>query len=115
MKFDNLLSDDAALAEIGRRIADARLAKGMTQARFAEAVGVSKRTVERLESGESIQLGNLIRCLRGLDKVEGLERLLPETPVNPIELLGRRRNRRRRARGSGATRTPMPWTWGDET
>ena len=114
MKFDNLLSDDAALAEIGRRIADARLARGMTQARFAEAVGASKRTVERLESGESIQLGNLIRCLRGLGNLEGLERLLPEAPVNPLELLSRR-HRRRRARGGDAARTPMPWTWGDET
>lgn len=114
MKFDNLLSDDAALAALGRRMADARLAGGMTQARLAEAAGVSKRTVERLEGGESVQLGNLIRCLRRLDELDGLERLLPPTPVNPIEVLARRRRRRLRARGGEAARTQTPWTWGDE-
>ena len=115
MKFDNLLSDQAALAELGRRMADARLARGQTQVQFAEAAGVSKRTVERLEDGASTQLGNLIRCLRALGNLEGLERLLPETAVNPIELLGRRRHRRRRARGDAAGRTPPPWAWGAET
>jgi transcriptional regulator with XRE-family HTH domain len=114
MKFDNLLADQAVLAELGRRIADARLARRMTQAQFAEAAGVSKRTVERLEDGDSTQLGNFIRCLRALDNLEGLERLLPQTAVNPVELLGRRRQRRQRTRGdSGAANTP-PWTWGDE-
>ena len=115
MNFDNLLSDDAVLAELGRRIAEERLARDMTQAWLAEAAGVAKRTVERLEGGESIQLGNLIRCLRRLDKLDGLERLLPPTPVNPLELLARRRRRRFRARGGGVARTTRPWTWGDET
>ena len=115
MKFDNLLSDQAALAELGRRIADARLARGMTQAQFADAASVSKRTVERLEDGESVQLGNLIRSLRALGNLEGLERLLPEAPVNPLELLSRRRHRRRRARGGDAQRTPTPWAWGKES
>ena len=114
MKFDNLLSDQAALAELGRRIADARLARRMTQAQFAEAAGVSKRTVERLEDGGSTQLANLIRCLRALGRLEGLERLFPETPVNPVELLGRRR-RRQRATAQKNAPTPPPWTWGDET
>jgi len=113
MKFDNLLSDQSALAELGRRIADARLARRMTQAQFAETAGVSKRTVERLEDGGSTQLANLIRCLRALGRLEGLERLFPETPVNPVELLGRRRRRQRATTQKNAP-TPAPWTWGDE-
>lgn len=113
MKFGNLLSDQAALAELGRRIADARLARHMTQAGLAEAAGVSKRTVERLEDGGSTQLLNLIRCLRALERLEGLDRLIPETPINPIDLLGRRR-RRQRARARKDPPVPSPWTWGDE-
>jgi transcriptional regulator with XRE-family HTH domain len=113
MKFDNLISDQAALAELGRRIADARLARRMTQAQFGQAAGVSKRTVERLEDGGSTQLANLIRCLRALERLEGLERLFPETPVNPVELLGRRR-RRQRVRAPKDTPSPALWTWGDE-
>jgi transcriptional regulator with XRE-family HTH domain len=114
MRFDNLLADQAVLAELGRRIADARLARRLTQAKFAEAAGVSKRTVERLEDGDSTQLGNFIRCLRALDSLEGLERLLPDTAVNPVELLGRRRHRRQRTRGDGGEPATPPWTWGDE-
>lgn len=114
MKFNDLLSDDAVLAELGHRIAEARLALGMTQAQLAQAAGVSKRTVERLEDGASAQLGNLVRCLRALGKLEGLERLLPETPANPIELLrsaGAPRSRARPPKAPPAAR----WTWGDET
>ena len=117
MKITNLTTDDAALEEFGRRMADARLAQAMTQAQFALAAGVSKRTVERLEGGGSVQLANLVRCLRALGKLEGLERLLPETPPNPIDLLERHGKTRQRARpdaedGAGAG---APWTWGDET
>jgi len=113
MKFDNLLSDQAVLAELGLRLADARLARRMTQAQLAEAAGVSKRTVERLEDGGSTQLANLVRCLRALGRLEGLERLFPETPVNPVELIGRGR-RRQRTRAQKAAPSPVPWTWGDE-
>jgi len=112
MKFDNLVSDDATLAELGRRFAEARIARGMTQAELAEAAGVSKRTVERLEDGGSTQLGNLVRCLRALGSLEALERLMPETPPNPIDLLARRQ-RRRRVRGKTESPSPTPWTWGD--
>ena len=113
MKFDNLLSDHAVLAELGLRIADARLGRRMTQAQLAEAAGVSKRTVERLEDGGSTQLANLVRCLRALGRLEGLERLFPETPVNPVELIGRGR-RRQRTRAQKTAPSPAPWTWGDE-
>ncbi|MBX9616261.1 MAG: helix-turn-helix domain-containing protein [Brevundimonas sp.] len=117
MKITNLTTDDAVLEEFGRRMAEARLAKAMTQAQFALAAGVSKRTIERLEDGGSVQVANLVRCLRALGKLEGLDRLVPETPPNPIDLLERQGKTRQRARpdadsgaGGGA-----PWTWGDET
>ncbi|MDO8297693.1 MAG: helix-turn-helix domain-containing protein [Caulobacter sp.] len=117
MKITNLTTDDAALAEFGRRIAEARLARQMTQAQFARAAGVSKRTIERLEDAGSIQLGNLIRCLRALDKLDGLERLLPETPANPIALLERHGKARQRARpdAEAGPASAAPWTWDDET
>jgi transcriptional regulator with XRE-family HTH domain len=124
MKFTNLLSNDAVTQEMGRRIATARLERQMTQAQVAEAAGVSKRTIERLEDGQPTQLANLIRCLRVLDKLEALERLLPQTPISPIEQLKGRRTQRQRARppragskpGSPESATPMSgWIWGDKT
>ncbi|HEY0436303.1 MAG TPA: helix-turn-helix transcriptional regulator [Phenylobacterium sp.] len=115
MKFTNLLSDEAALGELGRRLAETRLGRGWTQAQLATAAGVSKRTVERLEAGESTQLGNLMRCLRALERLEALERLLPEAPPSPIDLLERHGRRRRRARArTRQAPTAAGWTWGDE-
>ena len=78
MNFTNALTDQATLAELGVRAARARLERGWTQAQLAEAAGVSKATVERLENGSSTQLHNLLRCLRALDRLENLEGLLPE-------------------------------------
>jgi transcriptional regulator with XRE-family HTH domain len=125
MRFTNLLTDAAVTAEIGRRLAAARIERQLTQAQLAEAAGISKRTVERLEDGAPTQMGNLIRCLRTLDKLEGLERLLPETPANPIELLRRHnttrsRVRTRKEKTSASSMTPKSspakrgWVWGDE-
>ena len=116
MRFTSQLSDEAVAKEMGQRIAAARIAREMTQAQLAEAAGVSKSTVERLEDGASTQLDNLIRCLRVLGRLEALERLLPEPQANPIELLKRRRGAirarvRRRRRATPATER----TRGDET
>jgi transcriptional regulator with XRE-family HTH domain len=118
MRFTNLLSDSAITEEIGRRFAAARIERELTQAQFAEAAGVSKRTVERLEDGAPTQVGNLIRCLRALGKLENLERLLPETPINPITLLRRQgaprsRVRARKQRTSTAAKPMRDWKWGD--
>ncbi len=118
MKFEALLSDDAVLAEMGQRLTAARLEQRLTQAQLAQAAGVSKRTVERLEDGASAQVTNLVRCLRALGRLEGLERLLPETPVNPLDLLSQAKARRTRVRGSRSPGVAEPggaaWVWGDE-
>lgn len=98
-------------------MAEVRLARQMTQAQFAKAAGVSKRTIERLEDGASTQFANLLRCLRALNRLDGLERLLPDTPTNPITLLERHGKTRQRARpGAEAVQaSTAPWTWDDET
>jgi DNA-binding XRE family transcriptional regulator len=53
MKISSQLSDESLLKELGGRLAAARIVRNLTQAALAEQAGVSKRTVERLESGGS--------------------------------------------------------------
>lgn len=43
-----------------------RQQKGWTQADLAEASGLSIRTIQRLESGESIAKGHSLKCLRSV-------------------------------------------------
>jgi transcriptional regulator with XRE-family HTH domain len=113
MKFTNLLSNQATLEELGRRLAEARLAQGWTQAQLAQQAGLSKSTIERLEAGGSSQLTNLLRALRALGRLNGLEQLLPEVTASPIDLLERRGKVRQRASGAHETAAVQPWSWAD--
>ena len=117
MNITKLTTHQAVLAELGESLAGYRLQRPMTQAQFAVAAGLSKRTVERLEAGESVQLVNLVRALRVLEKLDGLDRFLPEAPANPIDLLERQGKVRQRARPDAGPEDegPQPWRWGDET
>jgi transcriptional regulator with XRE-family HTH domain len=110
------LSDDAILRELGHRLARHRIAHELTQAALASQAGIAKRTVERIEAGESSQVVSLIRVLRVLGLLEGLGQLVPDQDQRPMALLKARGKERRRAspRPRGATPTARPWTWGDE-
>lgn len=68
-----------------------------TQAALAFEAGVSKRTLERIEAGESVQFVSLVRVLRALRLVENLETLAPAGGPTPMELLRMQGRQRRRA------------------
>jgi len=115
MTITHLMTDEALLLELGQRLARMRLSQGLTQEQLADAAGVSKRTVQRLEDGTPAQLANLIRYLRALGRLEARDALLPSDSPNPIDLLERRGQPRQRARpGVAASAPAKPWTWGDE-
>ena len=116
MKISKLLSDDAILAEIGERVSRHRLDLQLTQAKIAEQAGVSKRTVERIEAGASAQMSSMIRVLRVLDLLPGLDRLIPNPGPRPMDLLKRKGKVRQRAPSHNRSDRPdEPWSWGDET
>jgi transcriptional regulator with XRE-family HTH domain len=111
-------TDGAVLQELGSRLRESRLRRNLSQARLAEEAGVGRVTLQRLEEGASgASLPSLIRVLRALGLVEGLDQLIPEAAPSPIEELRRRGQRRQRA---GTSRSPQPdespqrpWEWGD--
>ena len=115
MKITELHTDQTILQELGARIAALRLARNLTQAVLAEEAGVSRSTVERLESGAvALQLSGFLRVCRVLGLIDGLNMLVPEpgpSPVEQLKLQGRKRQRastRKAAAGKAG-----PWTWGD--
>ena len=88
MRITSELSDKSVLHELGERLANARLANNLTQAALAEQAGVSKRTVERLESGEvATQLSGFLRVCRVLGLMERFDLLVPESTPSPMEQL----------------------------
>jgi transcriptional regulator with XRE-family HTH domain len=125
MKLEGFLTDAAVLEELGKRLARARISSSLTQADLANRAAVGKRTVERIESGKSVQLLSLIRVLRVLGLLEAFDAIAPEEGPSPMEMLERRGKVRRRVssrstqkssalkdRISGPTSTS--WRWGDE-
>ena len=113
--IDHQLTDDAVLAELGQRLAARRLALELTQAAVAEQAGIGKRTLERMEAGQTSQLVSLIRVLRVLDALPALEALLPAAGDRPMDLLKRQGKRRQRAPSqAGSAPADEPWRWEDD-
>ena len=120
MKLTTEMTDAAVLEELGARLHRRRIDANLTQAQLAEEAGVSKRTVERIEAGHSTDLAMLIRVLRALKLIHGLESLIPDRTQSPIALLKQRGRERRRVghpRGepdrAPAPKASVPWKWGE--
>lgn len=110
-----LLTDDAILSEWGARLAQHRIRLQITQAQLANQAGISKRTVERIESGYSAQMSSIIRIFRVLDLMENLDRLVPVPGPKPMDLL--KQKRKIRVRASKVKRKQVskkPWKWKED-
>jgi transcriptional regulator with XRE-family HTH domain len=118
MNLEELLTDDAVLSELGRRLARHRLARNWTQAEMAAEAGLGQATVQRAERGESVQMTSMVKLLRTLGLLGAFDAAVPESIVLPIAQLEReQRHERRRASGRGRAPGPpagRPWRWGDE-
>ena len=115
MKIEGNLTDGAILLEIGRRLERTRLEKNLTQADVAEMAGVSRATLQRLETGQGVAATSLIRAFRALGLLDALERTVPELPLSPMEQLKLQGRRRQRAARATATHRPgVAWRWGDQ-
>lgn len=119
MRLERQLTDETVLAELGRRVAQTRLERNLSQAELGAAAGVGLATVQRLERGDSIALTLFVRVLRALDLLKSLDRAVPEPLPSPLEQLKLHGRRRRRA-GHSRTRRESDgdetrrWRWGDE-
>lgn len=113
---DSRSAEDSALTEFGRRLVHRRLERNLTQAQLSREAGVSKRTVERIESGGSTQLSTLIRILRALGLLDRFAALIPDPPPSPLKQLDSEESGRQRASGTRtkAEGSPGIWQWGDE-
>lgn len=72
---------------LGHRIRKLRLARNLDQRTTAERAGISLRALGKLENGRGSTLETLLRTLRALDYVKGIEMLAPEPTINPLSML----------------------------
>ena len=98
MNFE-AMSERAVLAELGLRVQARRLNADLSQAEVARQAGVSRRSLQNLESGRVCTLSLLIRVLRTLGQLQQLDALLPTTGPSPIQLAKLKGRERQRASG----------------
>jgi len=116
VKITKQATDETVLTELGGRLTRIRLERNLTQLQLAKEAGVSKNTVQRLETGAvATQLSGFIRVCRVLDVIERFDLLIPEpvpSPVAQLKMAGRKRQR------ASTTKPAKPsakkWQWGDK-
>jgi transcriptional regulator with XRE-family HTH domain len=73
--------------DLGRRIQQLRLSRNIDQRAAAAKAGITRATLQNLEAGRGSSVQTLLRTLKALDYLEGIEMLAPQPTVNPLALL----------------------------
>ncbi len=115
MKKNKINSTQNGLEELGLRITRERIRQGMTQAELAKEAGIGKRTLERLENGDTVQLTNFFRVLEQLDLLDRLIALLPDPRPTPLQLIANGVEEPKRVYKKRKTApTKGRWVWGED-
>ena len=90
--------------QLGERLKRLRLSRNLDQRTTAEKAGISEKALRNLETGRGSTVETLLRVLKALDSLQGIDLLAPEASVNPLDLLRQPRlpqRARRRPKESG--------------
>lgn len=74
-------------SSLGEQLQRLRLAKNLDQRTTAEKAGISEKALRNLEAGRGSTVESLLRVLKALDSLEGIEMLAPKSSINPLALL----------------------------
>lgn len=72
---------------LGERVRRLRLARNTDQRATADKAGISEKALRNLEAGRGSTVETLLRTLKALDSLQGIEMLAPEVTVDPLGLL----------------------------
>ena len=99
------------IKELGQKIKTYRIMKEMSQQDLEDKTGVSKRSISRLEQGESVQVDNLFKILLGLELGDNIELLVPDQTKRPSFYLEKTVDKPKRVRKKIKK---GGFKWGDE-
>jgi transcriptional regulator with XRE-family HTH domain len=80
---------------LGEQVHNLRIFKNLDQHTTAEKAGVSEKALRNLETGRGSSMATLLRVLKALNSLEGIEMLAPQPSVNPLALLRSSKARKR--------------------
>jgi len=92
----DIIDVSSSLASLGQRLRECRIARGDTQALFADRLGCSAVTVRAMEKGDSaVGVGWWAKAFWLLDRLPELDGLLRQSSLFE-DFTGRKRQRRKR-------------------
>ncbi len=113
--MNRYLSSNDALNKIGARIKAYRIDYPLTQGELANKSGVAVRSISRMESGEDVQLGSLIKVLIALELDANLDMLIPDPAKRPSFYLKENYAlQKKRVRKGKSAKQSTDIRWGDE-
>jgi len=88
-------------ATLGEQMQRLRISRNLDQRTTAERAGLSEKALRNLEAGRGSTVESLLRVLKALESLDGIEMLAPKPGVNPLALLrgAKLRQRVRHPRG----------------
>jgi transcriptional regulator with XRE-family HTH domain len=87
MSVLEFLTPQELQATLGERLRRLRLSRNLDQRTTAEKAGISEKALRNLETGRGSTVESLLRVLKALDHLDGLESLASEISVDPMALL----------------------------
>lgn len=99
------------IKELGQKIKIYRIMNEMSQQDLEDKTGVSKRSISRLEQGESVQVDNLFKILLALGLGDNIELLVPDQTKRPSYYLKKMDTVPKRVRKKTVRKE---FKWGDE-
>lgn len=99
------------IKELGQKIKIYRIMNEMSQQDLEDKSGVSKRSISRLEQGESVQTDNLFKILIALGLGDNIELLVPDQTKRPSYYLEKSESKPKRVRKKTQRNN---FKWGDE-
>jgi len=106
-------SPQQLIREIGQQLEQLRLGMNLSQSTVAIEAGVSRRTITRMEAGETVSLDTFVRVLKVYGVADRLAMIFPEHNVRPIERVKRGGKQRKRA-SSARESSKQAWSWSDD-
>ena len=78
------LTNEAIMRQIGSKLKELRIIKGMKQTELSEASGVSVFTISAVENGKATSMLTIIQMLRALEDLDYLNQFFQEQEISPI-------------------------------
>lgn len=110
------LDSRTALNEVGERLKAYRIDFPLTQKELSVKSGVALRSISRMENGEDVQFGSLIKVLIALDLDSNIDMLIPDYKKRPSYYLkeNKAQIKRQRVRKKESDNQKQGVKWGDD-